>query len=94
MWPSATAIAAVFLNATKQQIGPAESAGESMSTGVACHIYSAAEGGPRGQGNLSRDQLADIKNALWLCANHARNHRRELGNGLPTGAPIQLQDGP
>ena len=42
-----------------------------MSTGIAGHIYSAAEGGPRGQGNLSPDQLADIENALFLCANHA-----------------------
>ena len=61
-----------FPQCDKTTIGPAESAGESVSTGVACHIYSAADGGPRGQGDLDSVQLADIGNALWLCANHAR----------------------
>ena len=53
-------------------IGPADAAGNSMSTGVACHIFSAAPTGPRGQGGLTSDELAGINNAIWLCANHAR----------------------
>ena len=61
-----------FPQCDKTTIGPGESAVDSVSTGVACHIYSAATGGPRGQGNLGSDQLADIGNALWLCASHAR----------------------
>ena len=72
-----------FPRCDKPTIGPAESAGDSVSTGVACHIYSAAEGGPRGQGNLSPDQLAGIGNALWLCANHARIMDVKRGKDYP-----------
>ena len=72
-----------FPQCDKPTIGPAESAGDSVSTGVACHIYSAAGGGPRGQGNLSPDQLADIENALWLCANHARIIDAKGGTDYP-----------
>ena len=72
-----------FPQCDKATIGPAESAGDSVSTGVACHIYSAAEGGPRGQGNLDSDQLADIENALWLCANHARIIDANRGTDYP-----------
>ena len=61
-----------FPQCDKTTIGPGQSPSDSVSTGVACHIFSAAEGGPRGQGDLSSDQLSDIDNALWLCANHAR----------------------
>lgn len=32
-----------FPQCAKPTIGPAESAGDSVSTGVACHIYSAAK---------------------------------------------------
>ena len=72
-----------FPQCDKPTIGPAESTGDSVSTGVACHIYSAAERGPRGQGNLSPDQLADIENALWLCANHARSIDANRGTDYP-----------
>ena len=72
-----------FPRCDRTTIGPAESAGDSVSTGVACHIYSAAEGGPRGQGNLDSGQLGDIENALWLCANHARIIDANRGTDYP-----------
>ena len=72
-----------FPQCDKPTIGPAETADDSVSTGDACHIYSAAEGGPRGQGNLRSDQLADIRNALWLCANHARIIDANRGKDYP-----------
>ena len=56
-----------FPQCDKPTIGPAQTADDSVSTGDACHIYSAAKGGPRGQGNLRSDQLADIR-TLSGCA--------------------------
>lgn len=42
------------------------------SIGVAAHIYSAAPGGPRGQGGLSEDELRQPENGIWLCSDHSR----------------------
>ena len=72
-----------FPQCDKPTIGPAESTVDSVSDGVACHIFSAAAGGPRGQGTLGSDQLRDIENALWLCANHARIIDANRGTDYP-----------
>ena len=72
-----------FPGCDRTTIGPAESMVDSVSTGVACHIYSAAAGGPRGQGRLSPDQLAGIQNVLWLCAAHARIIDANRGTDYP-----------
>lgn len=39
--------------------------------GVACHIYSASENGPRGWGNKDADFISSEKNGLWCCQYHA-----------------------
>jgi energy-coupling factor transporter ATP-binding protein EcfA2 len=58
--------------------GPASQAHTSANIGKAAHIYSAAEGGPRGTGGLSFEQRRSIENGLWLCGIHAdlidKNH--------------------
>lgn len=56
----------------KVTIGPGAGPEDITSIGVASHIYAASEGGPRGQGELSDAELADIGNAIWLCEDHAR----------------------
>lgn len=43
-----------------------------LNGGTACHIYSAAAGGPRGRGGLTDEELADSGNGLWCCAFHGR----------------------
>lgn len=53
-------------------IGPGPEPNNFASIGVACHIYSAAPGGPRGQGSLTAEQLGDVENGFWACQDHAK----------------------
>lgn len=43
-----------------------------MSIGIAAHITAAAPGGPRYDGNLTKEERRAISNGIWLCQNHAR----------------------
>ena len=42
-----------------------------VNMGVACHIYSASEDGPRGWGNKDEVFISSEKNGIWCCAYHA-----------------------
>ena len=52
-------------------IGPGNEFDSIESTGRACHIYSAAEKGPRGRGGLSEAEIESSRNGIWMCAHHA-----------------------
>ena len=52
--------------------GPGAQTDQTANTGMACHIYSAAEGGPRGRGGLSDEELESEKNAIWCCYTHGK----------------------
>ncbi|HWI19211.1 MAG TPA: hypothetical protein VNT81_15765, partial [Vicinamibacterales bacterium] len=75
-----------FPECDQTTIGPSSGEAASVSTGVAAHIYSASPGGPRGQADLSSDQLCGVANAIWLCADHSRlidaNRGREFSPAL------------
>ena len=62
-----------YLNCGKLTIGPDKDPRKAVNTGVASHIYSAALSGkgPRGTGDLSKDELESPENCIWLCAHHA-----------------------
>lgn len=70
----------------RQTLGPGAGPYETACIGVACHIYSAAPGGPRGTGGLSPEQLQSVSNGIWLCADHAKLVDTSLGSGYP--APL------
>lgn len=53
-------------------IGPGDTKEDISNIGEAAHIYSAAQNGPRGQNNLTEDQLKSVSNGIWMCKNHAR----------------------
>lgn len=53
-------------------IGPGVAPHEVASTGFACHIFSAAPRGPRGQGRLTAEQLRKAENGFWACGEHAK----------------------
>ena len=53
-------------------IGPGAADNSTSGKGVASHIYSAAPGGPRGQGGLTENELSQPENGIWLCSDHAR----------------------
>ncbi len=61
-----------FPGCRKPTVGPGGRPEEFISTGVAAHIFSAAPGGPRGQGGLTTQDLVRPENGIWLCENHAR----------------------
>lgn len=64
-------------------VGPGQGAEDSISTGVAAHIYGASPNGPRGQGGLEPEDLESIDNAIWLCANHGRVVDAKRGKEFP-----------
>lgn len=57
--------------------------GTTINGGTACHIFSAAENGPRGRGGLTEEQLADASNGLWCCAYHGRVIDANQGSSFP-----------
>lgn len=63
--------------------GPGVSTSEVAITGDAAHIYSAADRGPRGRGGLSISELTDVKNGIWLCAEHHRLIDLNRGDRFP-----------
>lgn len=52
-------------------MGPYYENDGAVNMGVACHIFSAAEEGPRGWGNKDADFISSEKNGLWCCQYHA-----------------------
>jgi len=44
---------------------------QSVLTGQAAHIYSAAANGPRANPTLTREQKSSISNGIWMCNYHA-----------------------
>ena len=70
-------------------IGPGMRGHDVTCTGIAAHIFSAASGGPRGQGGLTREQLSAPENAIWLCARHAVFVDSNRGDRFP---PQELQE--
>ncbi len=73
-------------------IGPGADEDSRRSIGVACHIYSAAPGGPRGQNGLREDQLASVENGIWLCGDHAALIDKANGVDYPA-AKLQAYKG-
>ena len=64
-------------------MGPSRSENGSVNMGVACHIYSASEGGPRGQGKEGADFISSERNGIWCCAYHADLIDKRRGTDYP-----------
>jgi len=64
-------------------LGPSENPNKSEKTGIAAHIYAAAEGGPRGTGGLSFEERRSPDNGIWLCCDHAKLIDNNNGAGFP-----------
>lgn len=56
---------------------------ETSNSGTAAHIYSASEGGPRGQGGLTEEELEHSDNAIWLCRTHGTLVDNNRGKQFP-----------
>src|SRR5262245_39434560 len=52
--------------------GPQDDPAKSVNIGVAAHITSASEGGPRWNPTLTPEARAAATNGIWLCQIHAK----------------------
>jgi ABC-type Mn2+/Zn2+ transport system ATPase subunit len=59
---------------------------------MACHIYSAAPGGPRGQGGLTPEQVASAENGFWACRDHGTLIDTNAGTGFPAAKLIRWRE--
>lgn len=59
-----------------------------VNMGVACHIYSAAENGPRGRGGKDEAFISSEENGIWCCQYHASLIDKK--NGVDYPAPTLL----
>ncbi|MBU0522379.1 MAG: hypothetical protein KKC24_11450 [Gammaproteobacteria bacterium] len=64
-------------------VGPFEDNEGAVNLGVACHIYSAAEDGPRGRGGKSDEFIGSDANGLWCCPSHASLIDKQKGKDYP-----------
>lgn len=54
-----------------------------VNMGVACHIYSASENGPRGWGGKDPEFIKSEKNGIWCCQYHATLIDKKKGKDYP-----------
>lgn len=52
-------------------MGPFYEREGAVNMGVACHIFSASNNGPRGRGGKDEEFISSEKNGIWCCAYHA-----------------------
>ncbi|WP_202906740.1 hypothetical protein [Pseudomonas amygdali] len=68
---------------TNPTVGPFLEYEGALNMGVACHIYSAAEDGPRGRGEQTDAFIGSEKNGLWCCSPHAALIDKKKGGEFP-----------
>lgn len=69
----------------KPAMGPFQDGLNAVNMGTACHIYSAAENGPRGRGGKGEKFIAGAENGLWCCSYHG--NLIDKGKGKDYTAP-------
>lgn len=70
-------------------IGPSDKPEKTDSTGMACHIWSAADVGPRGTGGLSIDDRKKSTNGIWCCYTHGKLIDNNDGVNYPASVLLQ-----
>lgn len=64
-------------------MGPYYEREGAVNMGTACHIYSAAENGPRGRGGKSSDFISSESNGIWCCQYHGSLIDKSKGVDYP-----------
>ncbi|MBC8285843.1 MAG: hypothetical protein H8E42_00060 [Nitrospinae bacterium] len=72
-----------FINCDESTIGPGEGPDDVERKGVAAHIFSAAENGPRGTGALTIEQRQEPPNGIWVCEDHGKIIDIDKGKNYP-----------
>lgn len=81
-----------FPGCERPTVSPDARSERSTVTGQAAHIFSAAPGGPRGQGGLSEEELRSAQNAIWLCSDHAAFVDKYRGEGFSPEVLLSYKD--
>ena len=72
-----------FPTCNRRTVGPGAAEDQVSGDGIGAHIYSASPQGPRGQGGLSREELEQVENCIWLCSTHAKIVDNNRGVAFP-----------
>lgn len=83
---------AVFPKCNRATIGPGHGFDQVQSIGKASHIHSAPVSGPRGQADLTRDQIVSVSNDIWLCSTHADLVDTNRGTNFPATTLMSFRD--
>jgi hypothetical protein len=81
-----------YLNCDRATAGPGATPNDVSITGEAAHIWSATEGGPRGQGGLTEADLRHTQNGIWLCRTHAKIVDEKRGVHFPAALLMSYRD--
>ncbi|CRM31945.1 hypothetical protein HX810_23135 [Pseudomonas salomonii] len=68
---------------TNPTMGPYYNIKGSINLGMACHIFSASEKGPRGRGGMDNDFIGSERNGLWCCSLHGTLIDKANGKDYP-----------
>lgn len=68
---------------TNPTMGPHYASEGAVNMGVACHIYSAAEDGPRGWGGQGEAFISSEANGIWCCQYHSVLIDKKKGRDYP-----------
>lgn len=80
-----------FPDCRKLTVGPGAGVHEVSLSGVASHIYSAADHGPRGREGLRPEEIRASTNGIWLCHNHGRLVDNNRGDRYPANLLISYR---
>jgi hypothetical protein len=80
-----------FPTCNRNTIGPGKEPYEVSCTGIAAHIFSASPGGPRGQGGLTGDELAQPENGIWLCSECANKVDKNDGGRFSSNSLLSYK---
>ena len=69
-----------FPGCGKVLIGPGKENNEIICIGECAHIFSAADGGPRGKDFLTDEKIRSAENGIYLCSDHHKIIDSNAGN--------------
>lgn len=68
-----------FPGCNRVTLGPGDGPDGVEESGMAAHVFSASDDGPRGTGGLTVEQRSSVMNGIWLCYTHGKLIDSEQG---------------
>lgn len=80
-----------FPGCNKILIGPGKNNDDIVCIGECAHIFSAANGGPRGKDYLTDEKIQSAENGIYLCRNHHKIIDSNSGNQYSTNTLLSFK---